>query len=108
MAFPSTRRFKPIVTKTEYRLRARLTKEGIPYNAQARVKTKSGRTYLVDMLINENIVVEVGHIGLIDIQEDEDLRDSGYTVLRIKNKEVTRNIRKVVETIKKARGAAHK
>jgi very-short-patch-repair endonuclease len=103
MAFPQHRRFKPKITEAERRLCARLKKEGIPFKSQAKVKTKSGRRYLVDLLINESIIVEVGYVGLIDVQEDEDLRGSGYTVLRIKNKEVTHNIKKVVETIKKVR-----
>jgi len=107
MVFPA-KRFKPKVTEEEYRLRAYLKKEGIPFTPQIKITTKSGRTYLVDILVNENIVVEVGHVGLTDIQEDEDLRESGYTVLRFKNKEVNRNIKKVVETIKKARGGKPK
>jgi very-short-patch-repair endonuclease len=102
MAFP-VRRFKPKVTKEERRLCAYLRKEGIPFTAQARVQTQSGRRYLVDMLIDGSIVVEVGHIGVIDLQEDDDLRNSGYIVLRFKNKEVMCNVKLVAETIKKVR-----
>ena len=103
MVFPVRHFFKPKVTKEERRLCAYLRKEGISFTAQARVQTQSGRRYLVDMLIDGSIVVEVGHIGVIDLQEDEDLRNSGYTVLRVKNKDVTRNVHAVVEAIKKAR-----
>jgi len=98
------KRSKPKITREEYRLRRRLKKEGIPFTAQAKIKTKSGRAYLVDILINEKIVVEVGYISATDIQEDADLRESGYTVLRFRNKEVNRNIAKVIATIKKVRG----
>jgi very-short-patch-repair endonuclease len=103
MAFPfPVRRFKPKVTKEERYLCRHLRKERIPFTAQARVQTQR-RRYLVDMLIDGFIVVEVGHVGVIDLQEDEDLRSSGYIVLRFKNKEVMHNVKMVTETIKKVR-----
>jgi hypothetical protein len=54
MAFPQHRRFKPKITEAERRLCTRLKKEGIPFKSQAKVKTKSGRRYLVN-LTKENI-----------------------------------------------------
>jgi very-short-patch-repair endonuclease len=69
-----------------------MEKRGIPFEAQKRVYTKSGRRYLVDFLIPPKLVVEVGYISAEDMQEDQDLRDSGYTVLRYRNKEITRGV----------------
>jgi len=106
MAIPPVRRFKPKVTRAEKLLCAELRKEGIPFQPQVKIKTKSGRTYLVDILVNEKIVVEVGYVGLTDIQEHEDLRESGYTVLHFRSQEIMRNlkkgnIKKIVEAIRK-------
>jgi very-short-patch-repair endonuclease len=104
MVFPSKiKRFRPKITKAEYQLRNRLKKGGIPFQAQAKIHTKSGRNYLVDLLIDNHLVVEVGYVGITDIQENQDLQDSGYTVLHFKNEEVLRNLKTVVETIKKMR-----
>jgi very-short-patch-repair endonuclease len=107
MVIPA-KRFKPKITKEEHRLQAHLKKEGIPFTPQTKIKTKSGRTYLVDFLIPPNIVVEVGHIGITDIQEDEDLKETGYTVLRFQNKEINHKIKKVMQTIKKTIGETQK
>lgn len=102
MFFPKFRRFKPKVTRAEKLLCARLKEKGIPFTSQAKITTKSGHRYLVDILINPKIIIEVGYVGLTDIQEDEDLRESGYIVLRFKSKEVISNTKHVIEKIKKA------
>jgi len=93
---------KPKVTKYEYRLREALKKEGIPFRPQLRVATKSGRTYTVDIAISPTLIIEVGYIGNIDIQEHEDLKETGYTVLHFKNKEVQNNLSNIIKTIKQA------
>jgi very-short-patch-repair endonuclease len=61
--------------------------------------TKSGRRYLVDLLLDPKLVVEIGFVGFEDIQEDEDLKASGYTVLRFKNKEVKSDLAGVCDQI---------
>lgn len=91
------------MTKAELRLRRRLKKENVPFQAQVKVHTSNGRNYLVDLLIDNHIIVEVGYVGITDVQENEDLRKDGYTVLRFRNNEVRRSLSGVVETIKNAR-----
>jgi very-short-patch-repair endonuclease len=99
------RKFKPIVTRYEMQVRRRLEKKGVPFTPQKKIYTKSGRNYLVDIFIPSKIVVEVGYIGNADVQEDEDLKASGYIVLRFRNKEVRRNVAAVVEQIEKTRAS---
>ena len=94
-------RFKCVVTSHELRVRKRLTLKGIPHKPQERIRTKSGRVYRVDIFIPPHLVVEIGHVGPEDIQEDEDLKASGYTVLRFKNDEVRANVVAVVQQIQK-------
>jgi len=101
LTFPKP--FKPIITKYERKLWHALKKEGIPFTAQLKVATKSGRTYTVDIAIPTHLIVEVGFINEVDIQEHEDLRQTGYTVLHFPNTEIKNNIRAVIETIKKMR-----
>jgi very-short-patch-repair endonuclease len=67
-----------------------------------KVATKSGRTYTVDIFIPKKLVIEVGYINEIDIQEREDLQQTGYTVLNFRNKEVQNNIQSVIQAIKQA------
>lgn len=95
--------FKCVVTSHELRVRKRLTKKGIPFQPQKRIKTQSGRVYRVDIFVPPRIVVEIGYVGPEDIQEDEDLKASGYTVLRFKNDEVRGDIAAVIEQIRKVR-----
>jgi len=92
--------FKLTITKYERRLCNALKHAGIPFTPQAKIKTKSGRTYTVDIFIPTTLIVEVGFINEIDIQEHEDLKQTGYTVLPVPNKEIKQNIDKVVSTIK--------
>ena len=84
--------FRPTITKYERRLQTRLRKEGIPFKAQAKIHTKSGRTYLVDILIPPSLVIEVGYINKADIQEHEDLKQTDYTVLHFKNREINEKL----------------
>jgi very-short-patch-repair endonuclease len=93
------RRFTPKVTRPELILRRRLRKRGIPFVPQKRIKTTSGRRYLVDLLFAPKLVVEVGYIGDEDVQEDEDLRVDGYTVLRYSNRQVTQDVGKICDEI---------
>jgi len=102
---------KPQATSSENKLHRALIKEGIPFVAQKRITTKSGRDYTTDIVILKDfkiipknlMIVEVGYVNGADIQEYEDLMQTGYTVLHFKNKEIEKNINKVVQTIKKAR-----
>lgn len=57
----------------------------------------------MDIFVPPRIVVEIGYVGPEDIQEDEDLKASGYTVLRFKNDEVRGDIAAVIEQIRKVR-----
>jgi very-short-patch-repair endonuclease len=95
--------FRCVVTIYEYRVRKRLEKKGIPFKAQEKIRTVSGRAYRVDIFLPPRLVVEIGHVGFEDLQEDEDLKASGYTVLRFKNVEVRKNLAGVVQQIQKAR-----
>jgi very-short-patch-repair endonuclease len=98
-------RFKVVVTSHELRVRKRLTLKGIPHKPQERIRTQSGRAYRVDIFIPPHLVVEIGHFGPEDIQEDEDLKASGYTVLRFKNDEVCANVASVIQQIQKVLNA---
>jgi very-short-patch-repair endonuclease len=93
---------KAKATSTERRLCRVLEEKGIPFVAQMKVATKSGRTYTVDIFIPKKLIIEVGYINEIDIQEREDLQQTGYTVLNIPNREVQDNIQNVIRTIKQA------
>lgn len=77
--------------------------KGVPFKAQERIRTRSGRVYRVDVFVPPLLVVEIGHVGAEDVQEDEDLKASGYTVLRFKNVEVCDSVAAVVEQIMKTR-----
>jgi very-short-patch-repair endonuclease len=101
--FNTPRPFKARATSTERKLCRALEEKGIPFVTQMKIATKSGRTYFVDIVLPQKIVIEVGFMNEIDIQEREDLIQTGYTVLNFQNKEVNNNIQDVIQTIKKAR-----
>jgi len=96
-------KFEAKATSTEHKLCRALKENGIPFLPQQKVATNSGRIYIVDIAIPEKLIIEVGYINEIDIQELEDLQQTGYTVLHFPNKEVQDNIQNVIQTIKKAR-----
>jgi len=96
------------VTKPEIWLRKALRKARMPFKAQEKIKCKSGREYVVDILVRKRLVIEVD--GTIhdtpqqqyqDKQRDQDLIESGYTVLRIRNYEIRENLKTVIKNIKK-------
>jgi very-short-patch-repair endonuclease len=93
---------KARATSTERKLCSVLKEKGINFVAQMKVATKSGRTYTVDIFIPKKLIIEVGYINEIDIQEREDLQQTGYTVLNFRNKEVQKNIQSVIQAIKQA------
>lgn len=95
--------FQPKVTPEEKCVQRRLERRKIPFEPQKHIQTKSGRRYLVDFYIPPKIVVEIGYIGAEDVQEDEDLKDSGYTVLRFRNGEVKRDVGAVCNQIQQIR-----
>lgn len=92
--------FKPIVTKYERKLCHALKQESIPFTPQKKIRTKSGRTYTVDIFIPPTLIIEVGYINPTDIQEHEDLKQTGYTVIAVPNKEIQNNLHKIVQLIK--------
>jgi very-short-patch-repair endonuclease len=96
-------KFKPRVSPYEKRVRKRLERRRIPFDAQKQITTKSGRRYQVDLFVPPKLVVEIGFVGIEDIQEDEDLKASGYNVLRFKNKEVKSDLAGVCDQIDRER-----
>jgi very-short-patch-repair endonuclease len=96
-------RFRVTVTKPEKRLRKRLEKRGVPFDAQKKIITKSGRCYKVDLFISPKLVVEVGYYGPDDMQEKEDLEASGFTVLWFRNTEIQQKLGAVCEQIEQER-----
>ena len=90
------------VTGTERRLCHVLQRRGVPFVPQRKVATTSGRAYTVDVFIPKKIVIEVGYVNDVDVQEYEDLKQTGYTVLHFRNKQVQNHIQGVMHTIKKA------
>jgi very-short-patch-repair endonuclease len=100
--FKTPRPYKARATSTERKLWRVLEEKGISFMAQMKVATRSGRSYTVDIFIPERLVIEVGYLNEIDIQELEDLQQTGYTVLHFRNKEVQNRIQSVIQIIKRA------
>ena len=92
-------------SKSELRLQNFLKKNNIPFIHSYRAYTQ-GRTFTVDFLVGERIIVECE--GLVhsktvlrDNIREELLKAEGYTILRFANFEIFENIDKCLEKIKK-------
>jgi len=94
-------RHKLRVTAEEKRLRQALEKEGVKVEAQKVIKLKDGRNCHVDLFVENKLVVEVGFVGTDDAVKTERLTSEGHVVFSVSNDEVKKNIRVVVDAIKR-------
>lgn len=97
------------ITKAENHLRHALEKSGVKVEPQKTITCTNGRSYNVDLFLDDFLVVEVD--GSVhdtpdqqyeDKKRDKDLTESGYPVLRIRNWNVWNNLKNVEKTIKQA------
>jgi very-short-patch-repair endonuclease len=93
-------------TDSERLLAKELGRRGILFRSNYTIYCSNGRTYVVDFLLERNLVVEV--MGRVHWKEDvrtkdvirrEALRSDGYLVLEFLNIEVFCSVRKVADSI---------
>ena len=89
------------VTPEEIRLRQALEKEGLKVEAQKLIELKDGRNCHVDLFVEDKLIVEVGFMSTDDIVKTERLTSDGHVVFNVSNEEVTKNVRMVVDAIKR-------
>jgi very-short-patch-repair endonuclease len=88
-----------------------LTNRGIEYLSEVPIEAPNGKIYRADLLIGQNLVVEVdgpSHTGRKlekDEIRDQQLASLGLTTLRFTDRQVKKELPRVLETIKKAKDA---
>jgi hypothetical protein len=96
-------------TQTHFRLMQALTDWGIEYLSEVPIEAPNGKIYRADLLIGKNLIVEVdgpSHTGRKlekDEIRDQQLASLGLTTLRFTDREVRKELSRVIETIKKAK-----
>jgi very-short-patch-repair endonuclease len=85
-----------------------LTDRGIEYLSEVPIEAPNGKIYRADLLIGKNLIVEVdgpSHTGRKlekDEIRDQQLASLGLTTLRFTDREVKKEMPRVLETIKVA------
>ena len=95
-------------TRTHFRLMRALTDKGIEYLSEVPIEAGNGKIYRADLLIGKNLVVEVdgpSHTGRRyekDQVRDEQLAELGLITLRFSDREVKKELSRVLATIQEA------
>src|SRR5438445_10166036 len=94
-------------TSTHLRLLQALQKTDLPYLSEVPIEAGNGKTYQADILVGSRLVVEIDgpihtkHLDK-DEQRDHELALLGYTTIRFTNRQVKKELDRVVEKITRA------
>ncbi|SRR6266446_2249204 len=96
---------KGVWTPTHLRLLQALQKTDLPYLSEVPIEAGNGKTYQADILVGSRLVVEIDgpiHTKHLDKDEERDheLALLGYTTIRFTNREVKKELGRVLETIR--------